>query len=204
MQYRRTTEVIEDDNKIERPSRHSSSANPKILKGAPDRGHVFVGPKTPAEADSLEDDVTQFKRVHIVAALDTRRSTATFSSSESTLMDGSVTGTDLASDIDNNRRPPLPAPTESIISIRSTDSGIDAYSIPDDGTSITIRTSRVARLPAPYHSIVNGTDSPGERTLTPLSRGVAVHRYDDAGPEVMSRILLEGELAVEREPWACT
>ncbi|KAF3400334.1 hypothetical protein DPV78_005574 [Talaromyces pinophilus] len=128
MQYRRITEVIEDDNKIERPSGHSSSANPKIMKGAPDRGHVFVGPKTPAEADSLEDDVTQFKRVHIVAAPDTRRSTATFSSSESTLMDGSVTGTDLASDIDNNHRPPLPAPTESIISIgSSTDSGIDAY-----------------------------------------------------------------------------
>ncbi|KAI7976880.1 hypothetical protein EIK77_010111 [Talaromyces pinophilus] len=70
MQYRRITEVIEDDSKTERPSGHSSSANPKILKGAPDRDHVFVGPKTPAEADSLEDDVTQFKRVHIVAAPD--------------------------------------------------------------------------------------------------------------------------------------
>lgn len=65
------------------------------------------------------------------------------------MIDGSVAGTDLATDIN---RPPLPAPTESTISLNNgshsvsnADSGIDAYSVPDDGTPITIRTSRIAR-----------------------------------------------------------
>lgn len=197
--------MIRDDNIKEKPSGHSSSRTAETLNTTLERGHFFIGPKTLAETDTADDDVTQFKRVRIVAAPDGRRHTGTFSSSESILIDGSVAGTDLATDMN---RPPLPAPTESTISLNngsdsvsSTDWGIDAYSVPDDGTPITIRTSRVARLPAPYHSIVNDT-GPGEHLFAPiegdtLSRRVAVHRHDD-GRKVTLRILLKEEL-VERE-----
>ncbi|KAE8555724.1 hypothetical protein TMatcc_002993 [Talaromyces marneffei ATCC 18224] len=73
MQYRRIMEVVEDDNKNER---HLDSANAKRLKVNPARGHAFIAPKTPAEADYPEEDVAQFKRVHIVAAPDTRQPAA--------------------------------------------------------------------------------------------------------------------------------
>ena len=62
-QYRRITEVIEDDK--ERPSIRSSSAerSKKNLNGR----RLFSGPRTPAEADHTDEDVTEFKRVQIVA-----------------------------------------------------------------------------------------------------------------------------------------
>lgn len=202
--------MIGDDDIKDQPSGHSSSTTAKTPKTAPDRGHFFIGPRTPAEANTADDDVTQFKRVHIVAAPDTRHRTATVSSSESTWIDRSVTGTDPGTYNSTDHRPPLPAPTESLLSdgnnetdsVSSTDSGIDAYSVPDDGTPITIRTNHAAQLPAPYLSIVNSI-GPGESTLTPiiddaLSRHVIVYKHRD-GQKVTMRIVTEEEEARTRE-----
>ncbi|RAO69605.1 uncharacterized protein BHQ10_005617 [Talaromyces amestolkiae] len=133
MQYRRITEVIEDDNKIERPSSQPGSANAKTAKANPDRVHVFIGPKTPAEADTTGDDVTQFKRVHIIAGPDTRRPAA------GTLQP--LASTDLNFDMNTYRRPTLPAPTELFNS--GTVLGTDAYSLLEDSSPITVSTRRV-------------------------------------------------------------
>lgn len=188
MQYRRITEVMEEDNKFETPSGHPGSANAKILKGNPDRVHVSIGPKTPAEADMTDDDVTLFKRVHIVAGPDTRPPAADPLELPA--------GTDSESDIDAGRRPSLPAPTES--SIGDLDDEV-TYSIPADGSPITIRTSPIVPLPAPYHSIVNAT-GPGEQILTSIdgdasSRRVMVYKHGD-GQMATMRLITEEEEAV--------
>ncbi|KAF5017438.1 hypothetical protein F66182_10633, partial [Fusarium sp. NRRL 66182] len=117
-----------------------------------------------------------------------------------------LAGTDSESDMNTNRRPPLPAPTESsygfpetdIVSVNSLDSRFQSYTIPEDGTPITIRTSRRAPLPAPYQSIVNAIN-PGERVLTSIeghasSRPVLVYKHDD-GQMVTMRIVFEDEEA---------
>jgi hypothetical protein len=197
MQYRRITEVVEGDEN-ERFSSISSLVESKLSKLHPNRGRVFVGPKTPAEADTADEDVTQFKRVHIVAAPDTRHAAAgpreplTNIESKSNIRTGV-------------RRPRLPSPTETSDdseSVNSTHSGIDTYSIPDDGTPITILTSHLALLPAPYNSIVNATGL-GESTLTSidgdvLSRRVMVKKYRD-GRYVTLPISTKEEDAAFRE-----
>lgn len=191
--------MIEEDSKIERPSSQPGSMA-KILTGNLERVHVFIGPKTPAEAeaDAIDDDVTQFKRVHIVAGPNNRR--------PANGTPEPLAGTDSESDMNTNRRPPLPAPTESsygfpetdIVSVNSLDSRFQSYTIPEDGTPITIRTSRRAPLPAPYQSIVNAIN-PGERVLTSIeghasSRPVLVYKHDD-GQMVTMRIVFEDEEA---------
>jgi hypothetical protein len=198
MQYRRITEVVEDDKK-ERPSGHSSSANAKKLKGNPNRGPIFVGPKTPAEADTADEDVTQFKRVHIVAAPD-------FSKPPAVSPLEPLAAPDLSTEISTSRRrPPLPAPSESIShsnSVISTDLVTDisnlSFSIPDDGSPITIRTNRLGLLPAPYDSLIDGI-SLGQPTLASLGDGISsrrvsvmVTRHDDR-QHVTFRIVTEEE-----------
>ncbi|KAF2179934.1 hypothetical protein K469DRAFT_295057 [Zopfia rhizophila CBS 207.26] len=62
MQYRRITDVIEDNE--EKPSIHANSVE-RSKKNL--NGRLFSGPRTPAEANHADEDVTEFKRVQIVA-----------------------------------------------------------------------------------------------------------------------------------------
>lgn len=63
MQYRRITEVLEDGE--ERQPIPSGNAE-KVKTNSNDR-RLFSGPKTPAEADPADEDISDFKRVQIVA-----------------------------------------------------------------------------------------------------------------------------------------
>lgn len=116
MQYRRITEVIEGIN--ERSSSHSRNA--KGSKGNPDGRHSFVGLKTPTEADSTdEEDVTQFKRVRIVAAPNFKRPDAASSEYIVDTTSDNVADADLEIDTarrnrDSKRNYIPPAPPSSL------------------------------------------------------------------------------------------
>lgn len=63
IQYRRITEVIEDDEEISLIGSSNAERSKTNSKGR----RLFSGPETPAEADPADEDITEFKSIQIVA-----------------------------------------------------------------------------------------------------------------------------------------